>query len=187
MLTQKQRKQQRKLLYHLQHTVHSAANLSLKEAKSRINKLALERWNREHRVNSVNNKFLPPLSTKRPKSTLHRRAETRLNRLILNQTRLNSNLHRMYPDFHPSPVCACGNSIADREHFLLHCTIHSASREKLFDQIDKGYHDTKTHFHLRSLNMERLIGPNNDLTPEMKLIIQRSVGSFLLSTLSTDI
>ena len=127
------------------------------------------------------------MTTKRPKSTLHRRAETRLNRLILNQTRLNSNLHRMYPDFHPSPVCACGNSIADREHFLLHCTIHSASREKLFDQIDKGYHDTKTHFHLRSLNMERLIGPNNDLTPEMKLIIQRSVGSFLLSTLSTDI
>ena len=37
------------------------------------------------------------------------------------------------------------------------------------------------------LNMERLIGPNNDLTPEMKLIIQRSVGSFLLSTLGTDI
>jgi hypothetical protein len=93
----------------------------------------------------------------------------------------------MYPEFHPSPLCECGQGIADRVHFLFHCTKHSAPREKLFDQIDKGYHDTKTDTHLRSLNMERLIGPNNDLTPEMKLTIQRSIGSFLLSTLSTDI
>jgi ribonuclease HI len=165
----------------------NTSKMSLQEAKSRIQKKAMERWEKKCKTHSVASTLLPPLSTKTPKSMMHRKAETRRNRLILGHTTLQGNLNRIFPDLHPSPECECGFDIADRDHFLMHCSLHHDAREKMVDQIEAGYISTQTMIHLRTLSIERLIGPNKDLPPEMRNIILSSIETFLLSTLSTDI
>ena len=114
--------------------------------------------------------------------TFDRSAVTKQNNLILDHPSPESNLYPFNEQYLPTTNCNCKHSRGDRDHFLLHCSRHTEARDKMINLVETGYIRTSTEFHLRTLNVERLLGPNTDLVPEMKRIITASVKTFLLST-----
>ena len=163
------------------------SQLSLKEAKCRLNKKALQRWQQKCRFQPDSNTLLPPVSTKSLKSYLPRKSETRIFRLITGNTKLQAHMNKLYPEQYPSPQCECGEGTGDRNHYLLECSFHNHERELMMNTIDAGFHKLKTPTHLRTITLQQLLGPNLDLQQDTRQMISKAVSTFLLSTSSTDV
>jgi ribonuclease HI len=163
------------------------SHLSLKEAKCRLQRKALHRWQQKCSFQPDSNVLLPPVSTKSLKSHLPRKSETRIFRLITGNTKLQAHMNKLYPQQYPSPQCECGEGTGDRHHYLLDCSFHNNERELMMNTIDAGFHKLKTPTHLRSITLQQLLGPNLDLQQDTRKMISKAVSTFLLSTSSTEV
>ena len=162
--------------------------LSLKEAKCRLNNKAIQRWRQKCSFQlDSSNPLLPPVSTKPLKSYLPRKAETRFFRLITGNTKLQDHMNKIFPEQYPSSQCDCGEGTGDRRHYLLECKIHSNERELMMNSIDSGFHKLKTPPHLRTITLHQLLGPNLEFTQDTRKMISNAVSTFLLSTSTTNV
>ncbi|XP_063952156.1 uncharacterized protein LOC135153466 [Lytechinus pictus] len=154
---------------------------SAKTMRKNTEKLWQRRWDRSTKGRWTY-QLQPTVARKSAHSSLPRSTEVKLMRMLTGHTKLNDNMHRIFPHNHPSPNCSCNRDRETIEHVLLHCSLYESSRLKMIQTIEIGYSKTNTPYHLREISVVTLLGFNPAMTKQMQSIIRASVVAFVSST-----
>ncbi len=139
------------------------------------------RWERQEDGRHTYN-ILPTVSTSRKGPKLDRQSEIKLNRLTSGHTLLADHACKMKLPNHPTPMCSCGKEAETIQHFLLHCSNHSAYRDNLLANIERKYQSSNVPFHLRTFDIPTLLGDNLQLPKDVRLHITKSVAIYIKET-----
>ena len=161
------------------------SHISRSEAKSRIQQGALLRWKEKWRRYALiegSRSYQKEIDPRRKLRHRHPRdIETSIHRLTLQHTKLEENLHRMFPETHPSPVCSCGEEEDTVEHFIQQCKLFHEERETMLNSIIESYHRNKIPPTEWCTKTATLLGATKQ-TPEVQEAIARALGCYLKTT-----
>ena len=156
--------------------------ISCSEAKSCIKANALFMWKCRWLRQSSGRSYLQEINPKRRLRHIHEREiETKIHRLILQQTNLEEDLHRMLPDFHTSPACECGVEAGTVSHYLLRCPTFDDQRNKMHDAIYAGFQKHNINPNDRVVDERTVLGLNEHLPSEMHTIILHALKLYLIT------
>ena len=156
--------------------------ISCSEAKACIKANALTMWKNRWLRQSSGRSFQQTIDAKRKLRHTHERdIETKIYRLILQQTSLEEDLHRMLPAIYTSPACECDVEAGSVSHYLLRCPTFNNQRATLEDTIYEGYALHNINPNERVLDERTILGLNEYLPSEMQSIIQQALNLYLKS------
>ena len=159
--------------------------ISLSEAKASIKKLNCKRWQRRWDLADSGrhtHELFPTVSEGGYKSPGNRASETKLNRLRTGSSLLKDHMHKILPNFYPSPNCDCGLSRCTIEHLLFNCALHNDLRINLFENIEILFHKYNVPTHKRLINTQVLLGRPDFLPKPIITQLQTQVALFLQAT-----
>ncbi len=158
--------------------------VSLSEVKSQIRSDTIKMWQRawdtQHQARFTH-QLIPKVYTSHRHYMVPRKIDIKINRLRSSHTMLPDHASKMGLSSTGSPQCQCGGDTGTIVHFLLHCPLHTQAREALLSNIELGYASTQTPPHLRTLDINTLLGSNQNMPRDMRLCIHKAVAGFLSS------
>ena len=158
-------------------------SVSSSEAKSRLRCNAVKKWRTRWNRQNTGRSFQQVIDPKRKMKRIYcRNVETKVYRLILQNTNLEEDKHRMLPLAQPTPACECGVEAGDVQHFLLRCTKFDSQREEMVDVIHAGYQKTHTEPSEQLYDVPTILGLNTRLDTEMQDIIANALSRYITSS-----
>ena len=153
---------------------------TVQEVKAQIRKGILADWQRSWDV-QLEGRFtyslFPCVTTKPMKTNFKRTTDIKINRLQSGHTLLPSHAHKL--GFTPTDICSCGGDKGTISHVILHCPNYTQPRETLIADIENIYRVANIPFHLRTLDITTILGPNDALPPDVRLSIRKATGRFI--------
>ncbi len=134
-------------------------------------------WDKGQTARELYN-IAPEVSLKPKRYRLSRTAETKINQLRCGFSNLKDHLYR-HGNLVESPLCSCGQSTEDTRHYLLECDLHNGPRLQMIESIERIFSQNEVPPPLRAININTLLGGNNELPDQTNHDIMRAVGSFL--------
>ena len=150
------------------------------EASHITNRGLISVWQRRwdtYSSHSTTYLYMPTVCINTYKSTISRKAEIRLNRIILGHHRLKDRLHKIMPIAYPSAECHCGKDRQTTQHVMLHCSKHTNERDIMLNAVELAYHNHKVPFYKRKLSLQSLLIPT--VAKEPASLIRSAVADFL--------
>ena len=163
--------------------IRSMTMVSCSEAKSRLKCNAVKKWKTRWKRQNTGRSYQEIIDPHRKLKRIHcRNIETKIHRLILQQTNLEEDKHKMYPEAYPTPACECGKDTGNVEHYLLHCSVYDTQRSEMVETIHAGYQKLNTDPNEQVYDVQTILGLNTSLDTEMLNIIANALSKYIAST-----
>ena len=91
-------------------------------------------------------------------------------------------MHRIYPQAHPTPACACKEGTGNTEHFMEECKLYSLQREAMLNAIEESFNKHNVPVDKQSLRTYTLLGLDHTLPTTVQKDIAMALSTFLLKT-----
>ena len=124
------------------------------------------------------NLIKPTMSTNSTYSSSNSSVDKRINRLKTGHSNLSEHRWKMKIHDTSSPLCKCGESNSNVEHFLLFCPLHNICRKEI-SEIMNSYGSAAQH---RTIDIQTLLGENEHLPTIARKSIKSAVFNFVLIT-----
>ena len=111
------------------------------------------------------------------RTNFHRATDIKFNRLQSGHTLLPSHAHKL--GFTATDLCSCGRDKGTIAHAILNCPIYTKPRETLITELEAIFRKANTPFHLRTIDISTILGPYEDLPPDVRLSIRKATGRFI--------
>ena len=157
--------------------------ISSSEAKTRLNANAVKRWKDRWRRQNTGHCLVQDIdSNRRIRHTYSREVECKVYRMALQHTRLEENMHKMYPAAHPTPACECRQGTGTVDHYLQHCSLYVEQREEMINTIEHEFRRQNTDPNDYDTSTRSLLGLNKAFNPTLQSTIASALSRFLTKT-----
>ena len=109
----------------------------------------------------------PHIPTGNYKSFSNKAAESKYIRLITGHNKTHNRMHSI--KLRDSPNCDCGTDRQTEEHLLMSCPLHTTSREKMIEMIEKAYRSETRTGQPRRLTANSIMHPSGSIPLKFKI------------------
>ncbi len=153
---------------------------TVQEVKTHIRQGIMADWQRSWNIQlegRFTHSLFPSVNTKPMRTNFYMATDIKINRLQSGHTLLPSHAHKL--GFTPTDLCSCGRDKGTIPHVILHCPIYNKPRETLITELETIFRKANTPFHLRTIDIPTILGPNDALPPDVRLSIRKATGRFI--------
>ena len=91
-------------------------------------------------------------------------------------------MHKIMPEFYPTPNCTCGKGRQTIRHYLLHCELYNIERISLFNAIESIFIKHNVSPKLCNIDVPVLIGNPSELSSGIITQIRKEVVTYIRAT-----